>query len=168
MDKKKISALVGLVILSLLFVSVPPAKAQPRFVLASWSYPDEYGQGIYAIRVYENSTGDWANYWGWTDYYDPSAFEINASAAIRLTITSTFNATLTGAVSVADGKNYLRHNVTVIDNLGTIVFSQQNFTYLDGADEENGIYDYEYQIDLNFLTDFGNLYIATITYEVFY
>ena len=176
MNKKKYALVLTLI--SILIIGVtfaipkglhPDTISNPKFVLAGWSYPDEYGQGIGAIRVYENYTGDWEDYWGWTDYYDPTTFEINASSAIRFKLLCAFNATLTGAVSVEDGKNYLQHSVTVTDSSDTVVFTQQNFTYIEGVDEgEGGIYDYEYQVDLNFITEHGQIYTAIVTYEVYY
>ena len=57
-----------LLMASILFASVPPAKAQ--FTLAGWDYPDTYGQGIESIEVFENSTGSWVQVGGAYQYSD--------------------------------------------------------------------------------------------------
>ena len=33
-------------ICAMLLVTIQPVNAQAQFVIASWDYPDEYGQGI--------------------------------------------------------------------------------------------------------------------------
>ena len=174
MSKRKIItvALLGLFICSLLIlVPVQPVqqeiqKGTSTFVISSWSYPDEYGQGISGIFITENSTGDWLTF-GTIDYDDVTEIEWNASLFIRLTCFAHFNNTLVGAVDVADGKNYHRHNVTVTSS-GVTVFSQQNFTYISGIDYSDPIWDYSYFVILNFLPEQGQIYVVTVTYEVFY
>ena len=56
----------GILLVVVLVISVCPVSTQQpeqtdtaKFVLAEWDYPDEYGQGIYGFRFYENSTGSW-------------------------------------------------------------------------------------------------------------
>jgi len=163
--KKKISVLVILAVSMMLVVSVPTAKA--RFVLAEWDFPDEYAQGITFFNIYENSTGSWVQVGGNWRYYETSNLEWYANASIKLTCWTIFNHTLTGAVSIADGKDYQKHNVTVT-NVGTTIFSQQNFTYNTGQDLGDGIYRYAYDVVLNFKPESGQIYVVTVTYEVFY
>lgn len=146
-------------------MSIPPVKA--KFVIASWSYPDEYGQGISSIYVYENSTGAWLQA-SKEDYDESGVLEWDADIAIKLSVWAWFNSTLTGASDSDEGKLYQRHNVSVI-SMGSTVFSQQNFTYYDAT---TGLYPdlwwYIYEVVLDFLPEWGQTYVATITYEIFY
>jgi len=68
MNRKIISSIVVLLVVGLLVAAIPPAKAQ--FVIASWDFPDEYGQGIYGFFPLENSSGDWWPYSGPMIYFD--------------------------------------------------------------------------------------------------
>ena len=149
-----------------------PQPNNPRFVIASWDYPDEYGQGIEKLSVFSNETGSWlpANWAGDSarDYDESSVFEWNASIFIRLNCWTWFNSTLTGAIDWEDGKNYQRHAVNVT-SLGTTVFSQQNFTYASAFPAINPpMWYYEYEVILNFLPLVGQIYTVTVTYDVFY
>ena len=152
--------------LGLLFVSVPQAKANPQFVIASWEYPDEYGQGIYQIRVNENSTGSWEVVDVRT-YEEAQIYQWNASVAIQLYVWVYLNSTLTGASNLTDGRNYQQCNVVVTLGNGTIVFSQQNFTFQDENDYDE-MYLYEYDVVLNFIPQSGEIYSVTVTYEVWW
>ena len=168
--------------LSVLVASNHPTKSivreleQPaKFVIASWTgYPDEYGQGIYGFRFYENSTGSWvlAPYYNdigkfyFLNYYDPYTLNWSEGVAMKLRVYSILNTTLTGAIDEADGQNYQRHTVNVT-SLGTTVFSQQNFTYVNVTPYED-IPAYEYDVILEFLPLAGEIYMVTVDYEVFY
>ena len=179
-NRIKILAIVVLMCLSLGLLFLPQGieqryvgKEPARFIISSWDYPDDYGQGIEHIGVFSNQTGAWlpANWAGDSNryYYESSEFDWNASIFIKLECWTWQNLSVTGAADWEEGKNYHRHNVTVIDNNGTVVFSQQNFTY-DGsfpAIDPPRVY-YYYEVILNFLPDYGQIYTATITYEVFY
>jgi hypothetical protein len=143
--------------------TIPTKTEQSKFIIASWDFPDEYGQGIYAMRVYENSTGSWVNVGGWIEYYEEAVFEWNEGVGIKIQCDSMLNATLTGAGSSSEGKNYLRHNATVTDRRGSVVCSQQNFTYLDDID-----YSYSYEVILDFLPVSFESYTVTILYEIFW
>jgi len=139
----------------------------PQFVLSSWEYPDEYGQGIYQFEVYENSTGAWVEIGN--DYFpdDPMIFRSPIGASIKLKCWTYFNNTIIGAVDVADGKNYLQHNVTVTDNIDATVFSQQNFTYEYGSLLYDPMWRYCYSVVLNFIAELGEYYTVTVTYDLF-
>ena len=168
-NNKKIIALISMVfVCTMLFVSISPAKAQ--FVLASWDFPDEYGQGIYGFFLQENSTGAW-----WTvpgaiilSTYD-TEFEFEAGFALGLDVRILLNYTLLGLTHPDDktlGLNYVRLNVTVTNAYET-VFSQQNFTY-DGLSGlyETGIWWYSQEVFFDFILTSG-IYTATVTYEIF-
>ena len=167
MYKKAIASIIVLLTLGLLFVSIPQAKANPQFVIASWDYPDQYGQGISGLFISENSTGDWLGVT--TIDYDEAIITLdwNVSVFIRISCFSHFNNSLVGALDLADGQNFHRHNVTVT-NLGETVFSQQNFTYTSGFDYDDPIWDWSYSVILNFLPQVGEIYIVTVTYEVYW
>jgi len=144
-------------------------REQPKFVIASWEYPDQYGQGIELIAVFENSTGSWVGTDPPVIYYDNSSstfedwgFEV----AIKIIVKSWLNYTLVGADSVAEEKLYQQHNVVVTQSNGSVIFSQENFTYNAGL-ESGGLYWYEYEVILNFLPQYSQVYTATITYEVY-
>ena len=151
----------------MLLVAFQPTPTTAQFVIASWDYPDEYGQGIYKIEVYENSTGSWIE--ATADVY-PNAtgvFEWNGSIAIKLKVFAAVNGSYTGIPSLGAGVYYVRHNVTVFDNLDTLVFSQQNFTYV-GSGSVGTMYYYYHTVVLNFLPDYGQVYTVTVIYEIFW
>ena len=161
--------------------SIPTPQAKAQFIIASWNFPDEYGQGIEAFRVYENSTGDWVQVGFQPDYWNNTAghvYEWNASVGIKLSCYTLFNQTFVGLDNEIVGQNYLRHSVTVtrptvLPGESPIVFSQQNFTYYSvttysGTGPSSQLWYYEYYVILNFLPQEGIYYTATITYEIFY
>jgi len=165
---KLCSSLTFLIIVTMmLFVSIPPAKAQ--FVLASWDYPDEYGQGIESIAITENSTGSWLP--GTTIDYD-EASELDwpyIGAAIKLRVYTWFNSTFIGAIDPDDGKNYQCHNVTVKNFAGTTLFSKANFTYVGCYPSINPpLWKYYYDVILDFLVDYGEIYTVTVIYKIFW
>ena len=173
-DKKKVLALLILFLtITLLIVhsnskveSIPKNKTQ--FALASWTFPDNYGQGIEAFEIYENSTGSWVLTSGAYGYEDNYNIDIYANGSIKLRCYTWFNSTLTGASDTNDGKNFQQHNVTVI-NMGTTIFSQQNFTWFYDDDSINPpMWYYGYEVVLNFLPLEGQVYTVTVTYEVYY
>lgn len=168
--KQRIVASVGLIMLvSIFLISTPTPTRGAQFVIAGWSFPDEYGQGIDALTVYENSTGFWYIIGGFSPnvlYNGGAEFNWTAGLGIKIRVHCQLNSTHVGVSSTDEGKNYLRHNVTVTTNNGTTVFSQQNLTYYAaGALAE--MYSYDYDVILNFLPEAGEIYTATITYEIY-
>lgn len=167
---KKYSALLGVSVLALLVIVAPFALVQPanaQFVIAST--PDEYGQYIYEIDVYENSTGSWLlldNPWH-VDYQGQS-LEWTAGIGIKLLCMTWFNSTLTGAATTAEGKLYQRHNVTVTNRADVIIFSQANFTYESVSTSADPMWYYGYSVVLNFLPEPLVSYTVIITYDVYY
>ena len=181
--KKAYSGIV--IVLLMLLVStvpispvVPEPLAKAKFVISGWDYPDEYDQGLFGMKFWENTTGDWLGAPWYSElgqfYYctpsmtDDYIYNVTGGASLKMRVDTTLNATLTGATDLEDGKNYFRTNVTVTC-LGTIVFSQQNLTSLVTEDDSSDpIYYYEYDIVLNFILESGQFYTVTVTYEVFY
>ncbi len=173
MDKKKVLALlIMFLVIALVLVyhdsrvePITTTKNESQFVIASWDYPDEYGQGLLEIRVNENSTGAWVL----VDdrrYNETQNYDWNTNASIQLYVWMWLNSTLTGASDLEDGRNYLQCNVTVT-SLGETIFSQQNFTFQDENDYDD-MYLYEYDVILNFIPVSGTIYIVTVTYEVYW
>ena len=175
-DKKKaVTLLILFLTITLLIVhskskveTIPIAKNKTQFALASWTFPDEYGQGIDRIFVQENSTGSWVDI-GVASYPDGrnNVLDWNVSVGIKLRVYTRLNETLTGATDVDDGENYQRYNVTVTC-AGQTVFSQHNFTLYDSGNYGADISFYEYHVILNFLPQDGQIYMVTVTCEVFY
>ena len=174
-NRNKIIASVVLVLTaSLMIVSIPPAQAQPKFALATWDYPDAYGQGIDSFVLYSNSTGSWVvvDTWYYDDLYPaPDPVPWNASQAIKLRVRCTMNTTLVGTSNPELGQNYIRHDIVVTDQLDAEVFVQQNFTYETEAHDfaiYPGIIFYYYYVIFDFLPISGELYTVEVTYEVYY
>ena len=146
---------------------IPPVKAQ--FILAEWDFPDEYGQGIDECILSENSTGSWVPFGG--VYYTDSNIitaEWNASnAGLKIYVSTWLNMTLTGASDGADGKRYHRHYINVV-YLGSIIFSQQNLTYVENGGLIGTLRNYGYEVIFDFIPQAASIYTVTITYEVFY
>ena len=165
---KKAFACVIMALVMLVCVStIQPVTANPQFIIASWDYPDEYGQGIDLFGFYENSTGAWLPY---GDAYEPDQSYIidwNGSVFIKFRCYAFLNSTLTGAIDEADGKNFQQHRVNV-SSLGESVFSQQNFTYYNINTAFDPMWYYGYEVVLNFLPLQGTLYTVTVTYEIFW
>jgi hypothetical protein len=177
-----VTAYVLWLVLAVLVVTQPPMMVQTEsteasyFVLASWDYPDAYGQGVYGYKIYENSTGSWVQVDSELHTYEETTvWEWGVGVAVELKLYCWFNSTLTGASTFAEGKNLLRHNVTVTTG-STTVFEQSNFTYagaagggIDGEDESSDpMWLYYYTVVLNFLPEASTYYVATVTYEVFW
>jgi hypothetical protein len=140
-----------------------------KFVLSSWSYPDEYGQGIESIYAYENSSGAYVEYPD-SPYYstDNILFEKNITGYVWLQIYCWFNRSLAGIPnSLPQGLNLIRHTATVTQSNGTVVFSQTNFTKTASSQAGDPIWWLRYEVVLAFVPTMGETYTATITYEVY-
>ena len=168
-NTKKIIALISMVfVCTMLFVSVPSAKAQ--FVLASWDYPDEYGQGLYQYVIHENTTGtEWTPVGGIHYYNETNIHEWEVGYCIKLRIYAHFNSTLTGATDIDDGLNYQRLNITVTDFIGTELFSEDNLTcFYSTSFFDPILWFYGFEVVLEFVPDHGQVYTVITTYEVFW
>jgi hypothetical protein len=169
MRKKTAAIMIVLCICLSLLVFIPQAKANPKFIIADWDYPDEYGQGIEGFQVYENSTGSWVAVGGEYYYYNSQVFDWNASIGIKLRCYSWLNSSLLLLDFPDEGYNYQRHNVTVTQSNGTIVFNQENFTCTGGETWAlNPMWKYYYDVVLDFLPAYGEIYTVTVTYEVWW
>ena len=158
-------------ILTVLVVRSPAPTQAAQFVIssASWSYPDEYGQGIQYLSVY-NSTGDWIDTIGYNVtgswLYEQDVFEIPFNETLTIAVYSWLNKTQLGLSSFEDGKNFLRHSITV-SYPSTTVFTQQNFTYETGTDANDPMYFYKYNVTLPCFNTHGVIYTVEPTLEIF-
>jgi len=168
-NRNKIYVLSIALLLStlLLFVPVQPAKAQ--FVLSYDYSPDNFGNAIAYIHAYYDDD------WNGTLYYDPDSYpgdtatnpiETYEGTNITLAVFCWLNGTFADTASVAAGKLVIRHNVSVLMTNGTVIFSQQNFTYVIGADFAP-MWFYRYDVILDFVPVSGQTYTVTVIYEVY-
>ncbi len=176
-DKKKILSLLILFLMAVAVIITYDQKYNksnsiskddnPKFVISSWDFLDEYGQGIQLIEVYENSTASWVFVPPLHYYNNITEVAWNASVFIQLRVGVFLNHTLVDVVDITGGKNHIRLNVAVT-SVTSILFSQQNLTYFGYDDLFDPIWYYMYEVVLNFLPVVGELYVVTVTYEVFY
>lgn len=155
----------------LVVTTIQPAKSA-KFVIAGWDYPDEYGQGIDEVRVYQNMSGEWDPLTPFGLYYTEStAIEINETATgVLIFVKCWLNNTVVGAIDFEDGKNYIRHNVslTIVGDIsGEVIFSLQNGTYSSGTDSQDPMFYYFYDLIIPFSPIGGQTYVALVTYEIF-
>ena len=150
-----------------MLIVTPQAKGT-QFYLASWSYPDEYGQGISTWYAESNDTGSWVaiESAGWNNPHgEPIPW--NVSAAIKLLVWVSMNRTLLGLNDTDIGKNHIQHNVTVTDQWDIEVFSKQNFTF-DYVDVQGDMYWYRHVVILNFLPLEGEFYTVIIRAYIYW
>ena len=168
--KRILSALSLIVLISMmLIVSIPPAKAQ--FVLASWDYPDEYGQGIDEVYVAHNKSGSFVDFSG-SPYSAGDNTTIGLSTGggyhLRFTIYVQLNRT---RISLSkpwnDGHLFIRLAVTVTAG-STLIFSQQNLTYLAFGGTADPVEWYKYSVIPDFIPLDGTFYTVVLSYEIYY
>jgi hypothetical protein len=87
---------------------------------------------------------------------------------ITLLVDCWLNSTTYGISTLAEGKNIIRHNITVTSVNSTVVFSQSNLTYVASADYGDNVFLYQYSVYLDFTIMYGEIYTAIITYEIFW
>ena len=175
--KHKRRSFTGVVII-LLFVGVVlvgrPAQAT-RFVLAahSWSYPDEYGQGIeyvYFVNSLDETPYNWSyQYWNNTESATLD-FKHNCSVSIR--VHTWMNATFTG-YTFAEGRDYFTRVGIKMYSAGALVFEQTNLTQAGGSSTHDPMMEYDYTILLNGdplylgpVLSGGMIFTVVFTYEI--
>jgi len=181
--KTKVLALGVLMCLSLGLLFLPRGieqkeinKEPARFIISSWDYPDEYGQGIEVVWPYENSTGSWVPLHdpAFVFWYEETIFEVNATGnnALKIGVSANINHTLfdfgPDKADNASARAIMRVGIEV-SNSSDIVFSLSNMTW-DGSvfDDTATTWAISYADVINVLLVAGQIYTATITYEVFY
>jgi len=165
-NKKLLSVLVICAFASVLLLATPHARGV-QFYVATWSYPDEYGQGIDTWYAQSNRTGSWVTFEAYNHDQNYDAIEWNVSQVIRMMVWCTLNYTLLGISSLSEGLNYIKHNVTVTDRHNAIVFSKQNFTF-DYNASYDGLYWYRHYVILDFSPLEGELYTVVLNCEIYY
>jgi len=157
-------------LLSTLILFVPVQPTQAQFVLAYTFSQDNYGNAIQLIRAYFDGE------YNGTMYADPDSYptitttptlETFAGTNITLEVGCMLNTTYADVSSIAEGKTVIKHNVSVLSSNGTVVFSQQNFTYVSCTDFLAPMYYYDYVVILDFTPLSGVVYTVTVIYEVY-
>jgi hypothetical protein len=141
-----------------------------KFVIASWDYPDEYGQGVDNIEIWQYIDSSWVKHPMTTFGYGPNGndtFEIEAGGDLLFEVDSWLNGTFTGISSLAEGRDYLRYRVVVTTPNNDSVITQEVFTYMTGSDALAPMYYYKHNITLSFSPAHGVIYTAVVYYEVF-
>lgn len=147
---------------------ISPEEQPAKFVISSWSYPDDYDQGIALLIVYENESGSWVSEGTFYYYTANNIIEHNASVGIKIWCATWLNNTLVGATNITDAMNYHRHNITVTDAFGTEIFTQNNFTMAYNDSSNDPMFLYGYEVIFDFLPQPAQQYYVSITYEVYY
>ena len=170
MDRKKLLGIAVIAcVCTMLLVTIQPARAQ--FVIADYEFPADNGNGIAYIKAFIDGVASD------TMYYDPDSYPTNtevnplaidAGVSITLELECWINGTFTGISSLAEGVNIMRHSVVVTCSNGTTIFSQQNFTYIIGGGGDAPMYFYRHDVILDFVPDYGQVYTATVIYELYY
>ena len=86
---------------------------------------------------------------------------------ITLLVDCWLNSTTYGISTIAEGRNIIRHNITVTSTNHTVVFSQTNLTYISGLDYGDNVFLYQYSVELDFVINYGNIYTVVLVYEIF-
>lgn len=175
----RIKMVASFVILLTILFMFPRNIQSAQFVISSWSFPDEYGQGIYIVTPYQNSSGSFVTipnpdtgigtcYWNNATTYN---LNFTASTALRFDARVLLNYTRLGLSHPADidlGRDYLRVNLEMFI-ASESVFSLQSMTFddLDGL-YETGIWWYSYVDIVNVILIAGQIYTVVITLEVFW
>lgn len=108
-----------------------PGQTHAKFVIASWDYPDEYGQGIETIYYQVRWENDTVKEWGYTYPNGTQTFEVPPNGTVYLRFTAWVNGTQHGISAQAEAQNFIRYDID-ITNVRTHVLTTQNFTY-DGV-----------------------------------
>jgi len=171
---KSLALLCMILMLPFAFLNVHPTNAQ--FIIASWDYPDEYGQGIRNVAIEQYIDGAWVGITvpsppqGY--YYGPSAFNIStggeSNGSLWIAVQCFLNATLCDISDIDDGPALIRHTITVSTSTNSSVFYQENFTLTYQTDFAAPLYFYQYEVFTDFVPQDGTTYTAIITYEVLY
>jgi len=176
-NRSKILALAVLICLPLGLLSLPQgiteeiSKQPAKFVISSWVDDDGYGQGISAIYMHENSTGAWEPFTSpaYILSTDSNTITINytTNTALRVGPTFTLNHSLHSLANIDEGLNIIRSNVTVYNSTG-LCFEETNITMVSGGDQTATTYWYYAYSAFDFLITMGEIYVVTITYEVYW
>ena len=169
-NRNKIYVIGIALLLSTLVFFVPTQPTKAQFILAYTFSPDNNGNAIAWINVYFDAD------WNGTVYYDPDSYptaeatnpmETDEGTSISFRVSCWLNSTYAGVSSLAEGQTVIRHSVSVLHANGTEIFFKQNFTYYAGIDGLAPMYNYFYDVTLDFVPVAGVVYTVTVIYEVF-
>ena len=94
--------------------------------------------------------------------------EVDATVTnITLLVDCWLNSTTYGIFTLAEGRNIIRQSVTVTASNSTVVFSQQNLTYVSATDYGDNVFLYQYSVQLDFAPNYGELYTVVVDYDVY-
>jgi len=99
---------------------------------------------------------------------DPILEIYESTTNITLVVDCWLNSTTYFVSTIAEGKAIIRHNITVTSTNNTVVFSQNNLTYVSGVDYGDNVFLYQYSVELDFAPIYGNIYTVVLTYEVYW
>ena len=156
--------------------TIPQAKAQ--FIIAELgsNFPDEYGQGIKNVYLYENSTGAWVAIFPsevltFPENNSDTTITLNytENTAIELIIGCSINHTYHGLSTFQEALDMMRVNITVY-SVGQTIFSQNNLTWGGGLffNDTASTWRTHFEVVINVLITTSSIYTVFVTYEVFY
>ena len=176
--------LAGLMIVlfaTITLVGLPRQTQATQFILSSWAFPDEYGQGVYGVTPYQNSSGSFVTIpnpdtgIGFAYSENATTYNLNFTdnTALRFDVRVRLNYTqldlgLSHPADNATGRNHLRVNLEMFI-ASERVFLLQNMTYdsLWGL-SETGIWWYSYVDIVNVILIAGQIYTVVITLQIFF
>ena len=135
------------------------------FIISSWSYPDEYSQGIYGIAIHNNT----ASIKGIGYSSSDTSVEVTAGDNLTLYVYAALNCTLVGAATSTEGLDFFKLSVTVHNQTGGLVFygSPDDFM-LSTVMAEPPYAAYEMTCWLNFTLESMIIYTLDISYQTYY
>lgn len=180
MNRKRSILLIGLIVcmFGIAIIPQPIQEKQPtkgtQFIIAGWSYPDAFGQGIEGLVFLENSTGSWvtvkneheSQFVSYKPWNETHSYEYNYTF-LKIECWTYFNSSKVEVSTTAQGQLRQRHYIEV-SLRGDIVFSQQNFTYGTVSTSNDPLWWYCYTVVINYAFFFGETYTIDIDYEVAY
>lgn len=155
-----------MVVLVVAFFPRPTQGAQ--FVVSSWSYPDSYGQGIYNVSFYENSTGSWVLIDTLVSANSTTIeYNYTADTAIRVVPVFTLNHTYFGftAGEIEQAGTVSRNSIEV-SLTGTSVYSE-GFTFGSWGNQSASVWWISYYTVVNVIIASGATYVVVIEFEVY-
>jgi len=118
---------------------------------------DAYVDTVFTQRIFDIDTGS------------DLILDISATATnITLIVDCWLNSTTVNVATLAEGRNVIRQNVTVTHTNGTVVFSQDNLTYVSAIDYGDNVFLYRYSVQLSFTLDYSTIYAVELIYEIYY
>ena len=165
---------IVLLLLVVLVSNIPLSNAQ--FVLSehTWSYPDEYGQGVEYIYFMVANPDPYNASYQYFNGTESAGFDVPRNSTISLRVHVWMNGTFTG-YSFAEGRDQYTRVGLVISVAGETIFSQVNLTQSGGSSAHDPMFEYDYTFLLrgapNYYSDefvSGQIYVLDFTYEVYY